>query len=143
MARRDIVADRAHDLIEHFDRYVAVYDVSVPFNTEQLAAHRTTITLRRDAGSLTAAVNDPRFVQSLRRTLTAWGLDKRASRLAGESEFDKALRECLAELAALEPYQIDGEVLPDLIPERLWDVISALGVVDNDAKLVGGIRSFV
>lgn len=141
MARRDIVTLRVRSLVDHFDRFVAAYDALVPFAPEQLASHQATVRLRHEAGSVSAAVADPRFVASLRRTLIAWGLDKRGSRLAKETEFGERLRVALPEIIALEPFRIDAHDLPDATPERLWAIIGSLRVVDNKAKIVAGTKT--
>jgi hypothetical protein len=72
MKRREIVAQRVSSLVDHFDRYVSAYDLRTPFSRDQLAAHRATLAARHQAGSVNAAVANPRYVASLRQTLTAW-----------------------------------------------------------------------
>jgi hypothetical protein len=54
--RRDLAEARIGKLVEGFGRYVQTYDARVPFTGEQLTAHRTTIALRRQAGSVRAAL---------------------------------------------------------------------------------------
>ena len=74
-ARSDLIEERVSKLTkEDFGRYVRVYDEQVSFTTEQLSAHRICISLRRQAGSVQAAVDDPQFLHALRRTLRAWGI---------------------------------------------------------------------
>ena len=141
MARRDIVSERVRDLTDQFGRYVTAFDSLVPFSSDQLAAHRTTIGLRRAAGSLAEAIADPRFAASLRQTLVAWRLDSRASRLASESGLGDALRAALPGIAAFEAFHIGAADLPDSVPERLFALIASLGVADNDAKLVAGTKT--
>jgi hypothetical protein len=141
MARADIVGQRVLGLVENFDRYVSIYDSSTPFSSERLAVHRATIALRRDAGSVRAAVTNPAFVRSLRATLVAWGLNVRASRLAPEPEFGEALQQALPALTALEPLAIDDPDLPTELPEQLWTLLRDLGIVGNDAKVVAGTKT--
>ena len=73
-----IRSQRISGLVDDFDRYVDVYDVSVPFTKSgQWENHRMTIDLRRRAGGVEQAIEDPVFVESLWNTLRAWG-DRRA-----------------------------------------------------------------
>src|SRR5580692_4550822 len=53
--RRDLIEQRVARLADDFGHYVQVYDRQVSFTSEQLAAHRACIALRRQAGSVRAA----------------------------------------------------------------------------------------
>jgi len=141
VARSDVIEARIGKLIGGFGRYVPVYDDRVPFTSEQLTAHRKTITMRRQAGSLRAAVENEQFVRSLRRTLVAWGLDQRASRLVSQPDFMAALVAALPRVEAVEHLRIDGNDLPADIAERLWKLVQSLGVVENKAKIVAGTKT--
>lgn len=140
MARDDLIGERTGKLCGAFGRYVRVYNERVPFTGEQLAAHRECIGLRREAASVRAAVGDERFVQALQRTLRAWGIGVRASRLVPADDFAAALRAALPRLEDLEPLAIDGE-LPADIADRLWSLVSSLGIVQNSAKIVAGTKA--
>lgn len=111
VARKDLIDARTAQLISGFGRYVKVYDDRVPFTGEQLTAHRATIALRHQAGSVRAAAENERFVASLRQTLLAWVLT------------------------------IDAPDLPNDLPDQLWQLIDSLGVVENKAKLVAGTKT--
>ncbi len=124
-----------------FDRYLAVYDDTVPFNSNQLASHVAALDARRSAGSAAAAALDPKFAQLLRKTLFAWGLGKRGSRMAEDSEFAAALAVAAPLLTPFDGQTIGDKSLPTDVPERLWDLIVGLGVVDNDAKIVAGTKA--
>lgn len=140
--REDRIQDCLIRLAADFPRYVMAYDVSVPFTSEQLAAHRETIGLRRQLGSVRAAIDTPQFVVSLRRTLTKWGLGIRGSKLVSEAAFAEALSAAVPALEPLESLRIDAHDLPgDDISERLWQLISSLGVVENKSKLVAGTKT--
>src|SRR5258707_7691218 len=135
MTRSDVIEQRISKLVSGFGRYVVAYDQQVSFTGEQLAAHRQTIALRRQLGSVRAAASDGQFAAALRRTLLAWGIGRRASRLVPEDEFAAALRTAVPSLEELESLTIDGANLPDDIADRLWLLVSSLGVVENRAKL--------
>jgi hypothetical protein len=140
MTRDDLINERTDKLTDAFEHYVRVYNERVPFTGEQLAAHRECIRLRRDVGSVHAAVGDERFVHALQQTLRAWGIGVRASRLVPADDFTAALRAALPLLEDLEPFTIDGE-LPADTGDRLWTLISSLGVVQNSAKIVAGTKT--
>lgn len=135
MDRRDLIKQRVARLTDDFGHYVQVYDRKVSFTSEQLAAHRACIALRRQAGSVRRAVRDEDFVRALLRTLRAWRIGVRASRLVPEQEFAAALEAGLPSLEGLERLAIEGE-LPDDIAERLWSLVSSFGIVENNAKIV-------
>src|SRR5712691_1910202 len=141
MARTDVIEQRTSRLVSGFGRYVEAYDQRVSFTGEQLAAHRQTIALRCQLGSVRAAANDDRFAAALRRTLLAWGVGRRASRLVPATEFAAALQAAVPRLEELESLTIDNDGLPGDIADRLWILISSLGVVENKAKLVAGAKT--
>lgn len=141
MTRTDVIEQRISKLASGFGRYVQAYDQRVSFTGEQLAAHRQTIALRHQLGSVRAAASDAEFADSLRRTLLAWGIGRRASRLVPEDQFAAALRAAVPSLEELEALSIDSVDLPVDIADRLWLVIRSLGVVENKAKLVAGAKT--
>lgn len=140
-ARQEAVNERLVQLTRGFPRYVTAYDQLVPFTSEQLAAHRDTIKLRREAGSVRAAIHNPLFVTSLRRTLMAWGIGVRASKLVPPAAFTEALIAALPSLEPLESLRIDDLDLPANLADQLWTIIASLGVVENEAKLVAGTKT--
>jgi hypothetical protein len=141
MARRDIVAARVSSLVVGFDRYLAVYDAQPAFRPDQLAAHRQTIELRRQAGSASAAAADRNFAASLHRTLRAWGLGMRASVLIPEAAFAAALVRAIPALTELGDLRIDDPDLPDSAADHIWALINGLGVTENQAKIVAGTKT--
>jgi hypothetical protein len=141
MNRRDLIEERVDKLAGAFEHYVQVHDVQVPFTSEQLAAHRACIALRLQAGSVRAAVSDERFVRALRRTLRAWGIGVRASRLVPDEDFTSALFNALPSLEALELLAIDASSLPGDVGGRIWHLIESLRVVENKAKIVAGTKT--
>jgi hypothetical protein len=87
MARSALIDTRIAQLADGFGRYVQTYDDHVSFTSEQLAAHQATVALRQQAVSVRAAVGSDEFLTSLRRTLLAWGIGRRASRLVPADAF--------------------------------------------------------
>jgi hypothetical protein len=141
MRRQDLIEIRTAKLVADFGRYVRAYDDSVPFTGEQLAAHRKTIALRRQAAGAREAAESEQFVASLRETLLEWGIGRRASRLVGMTEFSAALRAAVPSLEPLERLTIDTADLPHDIAARLWQLVDSLGVVENKAKVVAGTKT--
>jgi hypothetical protein len=136
-----VIEARVGKLVSRFSDYVRVYDDRVPFTGEQLAAHRQSVELRRRADGVRAALEDKEFQASLRRTLLAWGIGRRASRLVASDDFAAALRAVAPSLEALEPLMIDGGDLPGDVAGQLLGIIDSLGVVTNKAKLVAGTKT--
>lgn len=141
MTRTDVIEQRVSKLTGNFGRYVETYDQRVSFTGEQLTTHREAIALRRQLGGVRTAACDDRFAASLRRTLYAWGVGRRASHLVSEDTFAVALRAAAPRLGELESLAIDSDELPADIADRLWQVINSLGVVENKAKLVAGTKT--
>lgn len=141
MQRRDVVETRVQRLVAGFQRFLSVYDSSVPFSAEQLALHRATVEARRSVASASAAAQDPRFVSDLRKTLVAWRMAQRGSRLLDEDHFSAALLRAAPLIEELEPFRIDDLHLPDDVDDEVWRAIEELGVVENDAKIVAGTKA--
>ena len=141
LARSDLIQMRVAKLTSGFGRYVQVYDEQVSFTSRQLAAHRACLALREQSGSVQAAVNDTQFVDALRRTLRAWRIGNRASKLVPQMQFTAALQSALPGLEGLEGLTIDATDLPIDTAERLWQLIESLGVVENQAKIVAGTKT--
>ena len=141
MARRDVIEARVQELIGGFGRYVRAYDDSVPFTGEQLAAHRRTIGLRRSAGSVRSAAESDEFATSLRATLSAWGIGRRASRLVPADAFAAALRAVAPQLEPLESLTIDAPSLQPGLAATICDLVESLGVVENKSRVVAGTKT--
>lgn len=55
-------------LVAHFEQYLSYYETKTPFaKPEQLRTHRTTIGLRLQLKTASAALDDDRFLDSLPR----------------------------------------------------------------------------
>jgi hypothetical protein len=71
MLRDGLLRERYGKLTDGLGRSVRAYDELASFNNKQLGTHRACLNLRRQAGSLRAAVAEERFVESLRHLLIA------------------------------------------------------------------------
>lgn len=134
---------RLDGLVAEFDHCVDHYDGLYPFTrVGQYERHRETIERRRAVGSVELAVEDDRFTELLHSTLQAWGIGRRASRLAPLDEFRRRLHDRAPDLKELE-----GTILEDPsldvseVTKVLYGLIDELGVVDNRARIVAGTKT--
>lgn len=141
MERKAEVEDRLRRLAVGFAGYADAYDRSTPASSAQARAHRDAIALRRAAGGVEAVLDDLGFVTALHRTLVAWKIGTRGSRLVSPPEFFEALQAAKPGIVALERYAIDDRDAPEDVADRVWRVIEGLGVVVNKSKLVAGTKT--
>lgn len=140
--RRDIYS-HVPALIEGFGHYVDVFVKDPPFRKAgQYEYHVETIALRRGHPSVASAVQDPMFLSSLYKTLQAWGIGARASNLVPFEEFSDRLRDNISLLEPLEAMRISNiEVLSGPLAADLWNAVSKLGIVENNAPIVPGTKA--
>lgn len=139
-ASKPVAKDRIRQLIEFFKHYVEGYDKEPPFTDEQLRAHLDTIRRRRAVGSVAAAISDEIFIRSLHRTLRAWGLGRRKSRLVGLPDFTRALVACLPKLVELDEKRLDTLLNVDETAERLWRLVDVLRICHNQNNVVAASK---
>ena len=134
---------RVPKLIAEFPRFLQIYNRNPPFTrTGQLEHHVETIQIRRKLGSAVRALADPSFLESLHRTLQAWGIGVRASKLAPLAQFGRMLSEKSAQIAALDKLRIDDPALDvAAVSEKLWHLIHTLGIVSNETTIVPGTKA--
>jgi hypothetical protein len=129
----------AEDLLAGgFPVFVSAFARNPPFDRPaQLSTHQKTIDIRRTLGSAQAAIHDATFLEALYKTLRAWGIGSRGSRLLELPEFARSLEQNEEEIAALESVCLDAENLnvPD-VSARVGRVVRSLRLVDNKAALV-------
>ena len=140
---RSDVQHRVNDLIAGFDGYVARFVEEVPFQRlGQWEYHRATIDRRRELGSVSAALDDERFLDLLYATLQAWGIGRRASRLVAREDFAKALRRQEVFLTGLEPLSIEkSDFDAGRAGAALAALVQDLGIVDNVSRIVPGSKA--
>jgi hypothetical protein len=79
--RIKVMAQRAALLTRGFGKHLAAFEKRPPFNKPQLAAHRATISLRLEAGTVARTLRNDRFFPQLYETLKLWKIGVRRSRL--------------------------------------------------------------
>jgi hypothetical protein len=139
---RDIYR-RVPRLIADFPHFLSVFLDNPPFNRAgQLEYHVDTIQLRRELGSVSKALSDDGFLQSLYRTLQAWGIGARASYLAPFEVFANRLQTKADEIAGLEETRIDDkDINVGEVARKLWNTLDNLETVTNNATIVPGTKA--
>jgi hypothetical protein len=80
-------------LIANFEDCLSSFAKNPPFSRrDQLISHRKTVSLRKDSGSAAAALSSDKFLDSLAKTLKAWGVGIRGTALAETTKFRAQLR---------------------------------------------------
>jgi len=137
-SRAKRIKDNVELLIENFPIFLEFFDKKPPFSRYgQFEYHDQAIRQRFSYSSVVDAINDDDFLGNLHRTLRAWGIGTRGSVLAPLAEFRNAIRNELAHIARLDGLKIDDANLnAKLISDQLWQLISSLQIVGNQAKVV-------
>ncbi len=143
MNRKAEINRRIYKLIANFEKYLLAFDNDPPFKKPgQLNSHVQTIRLRRQLGTVRAAVGSGEFLRSLRATLQAWGIGSRLSRLVDLDAFAEAFRQQVDKIGALEGASLDQPGLElEAVVQSLWTVVDGLDVVENQARLVAGTKA--
>jgi hypothetical protein len=128
---------RVELLIKDFERYLSAFNAEPAFKrTGQLENHVATIVKRRELGTATVAVRNTAFLKLLYQTLNSWGIGQRGSKLLKFDDFVQAVRRCESAIASLEICRLDDSALERPSPDRLWNLVDSLAIVENEAKLV-------
>lgn len=125
-------------LIEKFPQWVSYFETNGPFRRpDQLQYHRETVDRRLELGSAATAVTDEQFQRALYKTLRAWGIGARGSRLKPFDAFAASLSRLKEPVAELETAIIDDQRLDiSATIDTLWALQSQLPIVENAATLV-------
>ena len=125
-------------LVEKFPLWLSYFESNGPFRrSNQLQYHRETVDRRLELGSASAAVTDEQFQRALYKTLRAWGIGARGSRLKPFDAFVLSLGRLKEAVAQLETATIDDQRLDITATiDKLWALQSQLPIVENAATLV-------
>lgn len=125
-------------LIKNFPFFLEYYKDYCPFTkTGQFEFHRETIQKRRELGSVKAALKDMDYLKSLYRTLRAWGIGSRRSKLRPFNNFTDALNDISPDICELDGLKLDKiEIETDTVNQKIWNIIENMHIVDNIATLV-------
>jgi len=127
-----------NELVSEFHFYLKYFEDHRPFTKSgQLEHHVTTIQKRRNLGSASTALRDSDYLKSLYRTIQAWGIGQRGSKLRSFREFVSALNASSQKIIELDGLRLDQDGLEtDLVAHQIWRLIDNTEIVDNKAKLV-------
>jgi len=130
-------------LVGNFKSFLDAYDRYCPFTRYgQLEYHMETIGHRRRLGSAEAALTDEVFQQSLYRTLQAWGIGSRASKLRPFPDFVAALHAQAATIEELDGLTIDQPTLDvAAVGSSLARLVQSLDIVGNKTRIVPGSKA--
>lgn len=125
-------------LIKNFPFFIKYYADHCPFRKPgQFEFHRETIQKRKELGSVKAALKDMDYLKSLYRTLRAWGIGSRGSKLRPFNNFTDALSDISPDICALDGIKLDQiEIEIDTVNQKIWSIIENMHIVDNNATLV-------
>lgn len=139
----ELTYNRIRQLIAEFPRFLQAFVSNPPFNRAgQLEYHLATIQARGELGSVEKALANDQFIRSLYRTLQAWGIGVRASHMLPEEDFGVILREKASDIAEFDGMCLDDPSLNvTAVSDRLWRLVSTLGIVSNDANIVPGTKA--
>jgi hypothetical protein len=131
---------RVHQLIDNFQYYLECYEARPAFDHRQLTHHLEALRLREALGGAEAAARDPAYARSLKRTLGAWGLNQRGSRLVDDGLFAAALAERADDIARLAPLRIADD-MDDGTIRTIWHIAESLAITDNLSRLVPATKA--
>src|SRR4030067_1036447 len=129
---------RVELLIKAFPALLDFFLKDPPFRKHgQLDVHRETIQARVEAETAKNAIRNMDYLEGLYRTLRAWGIGARGSRLVSFKRFERAFRDRESEIEELETLAIDQSEMDVIRTSRkLWKIINELEIVENKTKLV-------
>ena len=129
---------RLEDLITNFNYYIEYFNNNVPFKNDQFETHAETIRLRGKHDRAIKAIENREYVQSLYKTLIAWRIGSRGSKLLGFPDFHEAILSCRDSIDEIEQWTLDSFEDGDSgsIFSLSWNLIDGLKIVNNEAKLV-------
>jgi hypothetical protein len=131
-------SNHTSELVKGFADWVSHFESNPPFRKPvQLQYHLETIHRRREIGSAVGAVSDDQFRRALYRTLRAWGIGSRGSRLKPFEEFAAILQRQAEAVSQFENMVLDEASLDvGSTAQALWEFMSRLTIVNNTAALV-------
>ncbi len=142
-ARVQKIHAQIKNLIENFDSFLNTYCDQPPFKRYgQLEYHQTTILMRKRLGSALKAIKNDDFLESLYKTLRAWGIGLRGAILVPYPEFKRAIQNKAKLISDLEEFRIDDiQINPQQLSNSLWGLMDSLEIVENNAKLVASSKA--
>ena len=106
---------------------------------EDLSLYRQIIDLHRESGDLANLLDQPGFINLIRRTLIKWNMDQRAAKLESETELNKSITQNRSALVKLYNYKLHEltEKTTEQITTTLDLVFGGLKVMRSKRRIVG------
>lgn len=138
MSERANIYPFVQSLIKNFPFFLKYFTDHCPFTKlGQLEYHRETMQRRWDLGSAKAALEDKDYLKSLYRTLQAWGIGSRGSKLKSLDSFVSTLNKISPEICSLDGLKLDQKGLEIIaVTQKIWNIIDNMQIVNNIATLV-------
>ena len=126
--------DPVQCLIDEFEPSLDYFERN---QTGGFDSHLRTMALRATFPNVATALDNDRFIESLRVTLSDWKL--RRAGLLEIVAFGQALREKQAEISDLETLSLGCE--PQDGCERVWSLIESITITRGGSRLVSGTKA--
>ena len=150
MARREETLQRTRsrvqELIREFGSYVDAFETAGLFTGPSLFFHFKTLQRLKQYPTVTQAIQNESFLESLYATLTSWGMHRMGPGNTRLVEFERFKRSFSSQATAIE--MIADRIILDLqdeevdrISRHLWTVIRSLEVGVGEAKIVAGSKA--
>ncbi len=138
MQNRDAWREDVDQLVHGFPTFLRAFEANQPFKRYgQWEYHKETISRRRAIGSVEKAIHDDVFLNSLYKTLKAWGIGIRASKLKPYDQFVSIIRRHAADLEQLDGLSInDSQLDIESVRGKIWHLIDNMRLIDNNAPIV-------
>lgn len=145
------------ELVGEFEHFVAVFDEARRFKGPSLYFHYKTLERREKRPSVSGALHDDCFVESLYATLASWGMHRMGTTGAQMVDFDDFKRSLLSQLPriqVIEQFQarhdakgqgvklsmVSAEEVP-ILTRNVWSAIDGLNIGRSRAKTVIGSKA--
>jgi len=137
---------RVNELIEGFSEYCDTFDQANLFSGPSNYFHFKTLKLLREHQSVTQAIQDSNYLDSLYAMLASWGMHRMGptgAKLAEMEELKKSLSRHARSIQELE-YLIITEIEKEQVEHvvhLLWNIISNLKIGLARTKIVAGSKA--
>lgn len=139
------INQRVRELIENFDGCCDSFDGANLFTGPSAYFHSKTVALLRQHASVTDAVLDESFLESVYATLTAWGMHRMGpgnTRIVDFPVFVESVRSLQRPIQELSAHTLLGLTPDDVecVGKQLWAIIAELKIGPGSTKIVAGSK---
>ncbi len=142
---RERMRRRVDKLCGNFAHYLRKFDDAEKFTGPSVYFHIRTLN-RLESLGLSAALEDPHFIEYLYATLTAWGLHRmgpKGAKLVDFEPFKMTLSNQKEAIISLQDYRLTqlSEQTLNAIVDELWNILSNLKVSETETQIVAGSKA--